>query len=771
MMNVGEAIKETKKLSDRAEELNLSDKEEIRDLKGEIVDGLGKQLGIENATLDELCELIEDKPPEGTVYSMGEDDDYSTFNEIPEGGVLSHQPSEAAPEGGESAAVTEDKVEEAKVEEVEGKTEQPPKPEEKQVNQSGEAVPEVKESKYKFYAGKDVKVDELTDFEVYDLGNNDMLITKPYADVKDKDEFLKFFDVNATDENRIEVKDENKFLIKNTSTSNGPSVSLVKKIIEILKEIPDDKKVEFIQEKLSQYGFYARGEKQWILEKLVSFDVINTDNMDTILGWKSKFIETDMNSIREKFKALLDEGKMFYKCKGEFFENVYYAIIIKIEENKFLVTNYYRTALGKDCNVIFKEISKFSDMLRGENIEDCTKRIDGREGTVVLDYINENHNNAITLEEFKKNKDIEVLWNIVNNKSEFSHIKGESIDINNVRGLDLDGNKYLIYNSIGEVKPGIPLAESVDNILNEGNYEKLEENINAKFNILYYKMKTGNLESKGKFEERQADRCLDRRFTMRQLVTVYNEYKNESENIEKLRKSCSDKCGIDEVLFAYILSYIDQGKGVGLIDALFNEKSTFYKLCDEEINENDIGKTIECIIVSPFKFLFYKAVPEGSSNKERIEAIKKIIESKSRQEYKITEETKKSILISYKKGKILDIDRYKKKVYKEEYGERILNEEAVAIYDMVKGEKKLNDGNKENGETMMITMKIYESLQSELGKKSNGESSKDSGKDSKKEANEEADKQSTVKESSRDETEGKKEKGHRFRNPSNRKKK
>ncbi len=711
MMNVGEAIKETKKLSDRAEELNLSDKKGIKDLKGEIVAGLGKQLGIENATLAKLCELIEDKPPEGTVDSMEGDDDYSTFNEIPE----------AAPEGGESAAVTEAKVEEAKVEEVEGKTEQPHKPEEKQVNQSGEAVPEAKESKYKFYAGKDVNVDELTDFEVYDLGYNDMLITKPYADVKDKDEFLKFFDVNATDENRIEVENENKFLRKGRISLFDEN--WISTIVEILKkEITDDKKVEFIKKKIA-----LSHNQVVILEKLVSFDVINTDNMNTIFGDESGFIKKKMNSIRkkiirEKFKGLVKKGKMFYKCKGEFFKDVDSAIIIKIAENKFLVTKYYGTGQGQDCNVIFKRISKFSDILRGESIENCAKRIDGREGTVVLNYINKNHDNVITLEEFKKNEDIGVLYDIVDNKIKFSYISGESIDVNNVRGLNLGGNSYLVYNSIGKVKPGIPLAESVDNILNEENYEKLEGNINAKFNILCFpKLKNCNVETKETFKKKYADRYLDKRFTIGQLVTVYNEYKNESKSIEDLKKSCCNKeNGIDEVLFAYILSYIDQGKGVGLIDALFNEKSTFYKLCDEEINKDDIGKTIKCIIVSPFKFLFYKAASKESSHKERIEAIKKRIAFKPEQEYIVTKEVKEAMLGFYKMGSISDIDTYKKDIYVEGLGQKILNEEAVTIYNMVEKGDTLDAVSKAIGETKSkITEGMYKLLQSELGKKSN----------------------------------------------------
>ncbi len=134
--------------------------------------------------------------------------------------------------------------------------------------------------KYKFYSCKDVNVDEISNFELYDLGSNGILITKPYNDITDSVEFLKFFNVEGKKEIELTEKNKDKFL---NGKKIGNRMFLIRTIVDILGEEIKDK--EDLKRKFKDFKF-NKSKIKFILDKLVSLEAIDEDVEKEILEEK-----------------------------------------------------------------------------------------------------------------------------------------------------------------------------------------------------------------------------------------------------------------------------------------------------------------------------------------------------------------------------------------------------------------------------------------------------------------------------------------------------
>ena len=123
-------------------------------------------------------------------------------------------------------------------------------------------------------------MDEISNFELYDLGSNGILITKPYNDITDSVEFLKFFNVEGKKEIELTEKNKDKFL---NGKKIGNRMFLIRTIVDILGEEIKDK--EDLKRKFKDFKF-NKSKIKFILDKLVSLEAIDEDVEKEILEEK-----------------------------------------------------------------------------------------------------------------------------------------------------------------------------------------------------------------------------------------------------------------------------------------------------------------------------------------------------------------------------------------------------------------------------------------------------------------------------------------------------
>ena len=149
----------------------------------------------------------------------------------------------------------------------------------------------------KFYIGRRVIVSELDEFESYDLEDGKILVTKPYDQIDQIDEFLRFFDDNKVQE--VRNKEAKTRFLKGRHKEN---ISLIRNIVAILKEKIKDKKG--LVEKFKSLKLDL-DEKKFILDKLVSLEAIDEDVEKEILeekeaeGNDDQYTEEGQNSEGE----------------------------------------------------------------------------------------------------------------------------------------------------------------------------------------------------------------------------------------------------------------------------------------------------------------------------------------------------------------------------------------------------------------------------------------------------------------------------------------